>query len=48
MVMLLVSLELAEGAPSLDRGLLANQVCQFQVTYLGQSHMSMGYTYYVL
>ena len=47
MVMLLVSLALAEGAPSLDRGLLANQVCQFQVTCLGQSHMCMGYTYYM-
>ena len=47
MVMLLVSLALAEGAPSLDRDLLANQVCQFQVTCLGQSHMCMGYTYYM-
>ena len=31
-VVLLVSLGVVEGAPAVDRDLLTNQVCQFQVT----------------
>ena len=36
-VVLLVTLVVAEGAPAFDRDLLNNQVCQFQVSKSGQS-----------
>ena len=36
-LVLLVSLVVVEGAPAVDRDLLTNQVCQFQVTGLARA-----------